>query len=227
MMPTTPERARAESETSRLQFDELSPGSTPDHAGELIYADGGFKLRDSVGVFNPRAVALHAPTHSKGGSDQVNAQDLGSGVAPTGKLLQSDGAGGWNLVDYVPGFPPNLETDSTSTPFSTSSSSYQQAWRYTTAVLPAGSYFFAVQADLDTTNAGNVTDCRAQVDDAETIANTIGPVGYVGGSRPLVGVRSVAFPTVAAHTVDFDIRKASGNGSVSFKSIRVTLWRIA
>lgn len=227
-MPTTPERARTESETERLQLDESAPGSSPTDAGEIVYADGGFKFRDAIGVFNPRAaVTPHAPTHRKLGSDPLNAQDLGSGSAPAGKLLQSDGAGGWGLVDYVPGLPPNLETGVTTTPFSTSSSSYQQAWRYTTATLPAGSYFFALQADLDTTNAGNVTDCCAQVDDAETIANTIGPVGYVGGSRPLIGARSVTFATAARHTVDFDIRKASGNGSVVIKSIRITLWRIA
>jgi hypothetical protein len=184
-------------------------------------------MMDSSGEFDPRTfVSLHAPTHSQGGVDEVLAQDLGSGAAPADKILQSDGTGGWNLVDYVEAFPPELQSDEYLVPFATSSGVYQQVWRYSTTSLPAGSYFIAAQAALDTTNAGNVTDARIQLDDAIDIGKTIGPVAYVGGARPLVGVRSVVL-SAGVHTIDFDIRKVKGNGSVEINSCYVTLWRVA
>jgi hypothetical protein len=71
-----------------------------------------------------------------------------------------------------------------------------------------------------------VTDARIQLDDAIDIGKTIGPVAYVGGARPLVGVRSVVL-SAGVHTIDFDIRKVSGNGSVEINSCYVTLWRVA
>jgi hypothetical protein len=168
----------------------------------------------------------HAPTHEDNGSDELTVQNLGSGAAPAGKLLQSNGTGGWNLVDYVPGTPPELNSDLSTTPFSTSSGTYQQARRYTTPALLGGTYFIAVQAWLDTTNAGNVTDARIQIDDTTDIASWIAPVGYVGGTTPLIGVATGAL-SAGAHNIDFDIRKASGNGNVIIKRFYVTLWRVS
>lgn len=167
----------------------------------------------------------HATTHNDGGSDELTVQLLGSGTAPAGKLLQANGTGGWSLVDYVPGTAPELNTGESTTPFSTSSGTYQQAWRYTTPVLLGGTYFIAVQAWLDTTNAGNVTDARIQIDDTTTIASWIAPVGYVGGTSPLIGVATGAL-SAGAHNIDFDIRKASGNGNVIIKRFYVTIWRV-
>lgn len=177
-------------------------------------------------AWSPFSLAPHATTHEDGGSDELTVQNLGSGAATAGKLLQADGTGGWDLVDYVPGTPPELNYDSYTTPYSTSSSSYQQVWRYTTPSLPAGSYILIVQADLNTTNAGNVTDTRVQVDDTVTIAAWIGPVAYVGGVKPLIGIRIQAL-TAGTHYFDFDIRKASGNGNVIMTACYVQLWRVA
>lgn len=42
---------------------------------------------------------LHAPTHEKGGKDPLTAQKLVSGLAPAGKLMITDGQGGWTLID--------------------------------------------------------------------------------------------------------------------------------
>lgn len=169
--------------------------------------------------------AIHASTHDDGGSDELTVQNLGSGVAAAGKLLQADGLGGWNLVDYVPGTPPDLNYNSYLTPYSTSSSSYQRVWRYTTPSLSAGSYIVIAQADLNTTNSGNVTDARVQVDDTTTIASWVGPVAYVGGNKPLIGIR-IQILTAGVHDIDFDIRKASGNGNVIMTACYVQLWRV-
>jgi len=168
----------------------------------------------------------HGPTHEDNGSDELTVQNLGSGAAPAGKLLQANGTGGWSLVDYAPGTLPELYYSSYTTPFSTSSGTYQQVHRFTTPSLSAGSFIVIVQADLDTTNAGNVTDARVQIDDTTTIVNRIGPVAYVGGNTPLIGVRIVVL-TTGTHTIDFDIRKASGNGNVIMKACYVQLWKVA
>lgn len=204
----------------------LSPSTDPTVAGEIRYSSGALKAKDGTGVFGLRDVSLHAPTHKKLGTDSLNAQDLGSGAAVAGKLLQTDGAGGWNLVDYVPGMPPNLNSGEYTTPFSTSSGTYQPVWTFTTPSLPAGSYFIAAIAMLDTSNAGNVTDARIQLDDVTIIGSWIAPVGYVGGSTPLIGLRSVTL-TAGVHHFDFDIRKVSGNGNVIMKSCYITIWRVA
>jgi len=45
-----------------------------------------------------RTPIAHATTHEQGGSDELLAQDLGSGVGGAGQLLETDGTGGWNLV---------------------------------------------------------------------------------------------------------------------------------
>ncbi len=43
----------------------------------------------------------HATTHEDGGSDEVTAQNLGSGSAPVDKVMVTDGGGGWTLEDYA------------------------------------------------------------------------------------------------------------------------------
>ena len=224
-MPQTPDARYGE-----LIEDEgivLGPTALADAPGKIRYTGTRFSFQDAGGEFDPRtSVSLHAPTHSKGGVDEVLAQNLGSGAAPADKILQADGAGGWNLVDYVEAFPPELQSGEYLVPFATSSGVYQQVWRYTTTDLPAGDYFIAAQATLDTTNAGNVTDARIQLDDVVDIGKTIGPVAYVGGSRPMVAVRSVTL-TAGVHTIDFDLRKAKGHGSVEINACYVTLWRVA
>jgi hypothetical protein len=45
------------------------------------------------------APKLHSASHSKTGSDAITAQNLSSASAPAGKVLESDGAGGWALID--------------------------------------------------------------------------------------------------------------------------------
>lgn len=51
---------------------------------------------DDVG--DPRTPVSHAASHEEGGSDEINAGDLGSGAASAGRVLTADGAGGvqWN-----------------------------------------------------------------------------------------------------------------------------------
>ena len=213
-------------EAEEIQLSDA--GTDPTVAGAIRYVSGAFRLKDGTAVFDPRTyVHTHASSHAKDAADEVLVQDLGTGELASGKTFQSDGSGGVAYVDVVPGFPPNRESAGYTTPYSTSSATYQQVWRYATQTLPTGTYFFAVMAWLDTTNAGNITDAQVQVDDMTSIAKWIAPVGFVGGIVPLVGVYTIVFSSAATHNIDFDIRKASGNGNVIMSECYVTLWRVS
>lgn len=45
----------------------------------------------------------HASTHEQGGSDELTAQNLGSGSASDGYIMVADGLGGWNVEENVGG----------------------------------------------------------------------------------------------------------------------------
>jgi hypothetical protein len=51
---------------------------------------------DAAGTARPPT--SHAGTHSAGGSDELTVQNLGSGAATSGQLLETDGAGGFTLI---------------------------------------------------------------------------------------------------------------------------------
>ena len=73
-------------------FDNLLPGTL----AELNAIITDATLDDSG---DPRDPNAHAPTHEDGGSDELTAQNLGSAAAVSGKIMQTDGAGGWVLID--------------------------------------------------------------------------------------------------------------------------------
>ena len=45
----------------------------------------------------------HAATHSDGGADEIDITNLGSGAAPANKIVETDGAGGLQLIDTPSG----------------------------------------------------------------------------------------------------------------------------
>ena len=49
------------------------------------------------------ATAAHAPTHDAAGADPVTAQDTSSGAAPLGRIMETDGSGGWALISTPTG----------------------------------------------------------------------------------------------------------------------------
>jgi hypothetical protein len=45
----------------------------------------------------------HKSTHDSGGTDELTLQLLGSGAATSGKIVETNGSGGWNLIDTPTG----------------------------------------------------------------------------------------------------------------------------
>ncbi len=89
----------------------LGPGAATDR--EIAVFDGGPTLLDNppatidnagnlstVGTVTASGIALgsHAADHEAGGGQVLTAQDLDSGAAAVGQLMESDGGGAWNLI---------------------------------------------------------------------------------------------------------------------------------
>jgi len=66
--------------------------------GTLAQLNG--KITDATldDVGDPRDPTAHASTHEQGGVDELLAQNLGSGAAAAGQVLETDGAGGYALT---------------------------------------------------------------------------------------------------------------------------------
>ena len=107
-MPRSPDAAEGPLYEEKIIFEEQS--SPPANPGELSYHDGSFEGVDDVGLFNLRDVQPHAVTHEDDGDDELTVQNLGSGAADGGLTFQSDGAGGVQLTEVVPGYPAAFAT---------------------------------------------------------------------------------------------------------------------
>lgn len=171
-------------EEEEIQLYEVA--GDPASAGRMRYVGGAFRLRDSIGVFDPRT----------GGASAVFGTQYEQGA--------------------------NLPV------FTTSSTSYQQRWRYSTANLPAGTYILFAFAEVgtDATSAGPIVNARIQINDTTTLAQGIVKPGVEGARVPMGGAFHLAGIS-GVQNIDFDIRKVSGVGSVAMENARVVLWRVS
>lgn len=53
-MSVTPDRWPGIREEESIHLETRDSGTDPTVVGELLFADGQFKLRDAIGVFDPR-----------------------------------------------------------------------------------------------------------------------------------------------------------------------------
>ena len=56
-MPRTPDRSPGEEDQEGTIYENWAPGNDPPALGGVRLVDGEFRMRDSVGVFNPRTGA--------------------------------------------------------------------------------------------------------------------------------------------------------------------------
>lgn len=54
-MPRTPDRRPGEADEEGTIYENLAPGNDPVTSGEVRFVNGAFRLKDSIGVFNPRS----------------------------------------------------------------------------------------------------------------------------------------------------------------------------
>jgi hypothetical protein len=54
-MALTPDRRPGESDEEGIIFENFSPGNDPTALGGMRFVNGDFRLKDTIGVFNPRS----------------------------------------------------------------------------------------------------------------------------------------------------------------------------
>jgi hypothetical protein len=71
---------------------------------------------DDSRLSDARIPTSHALSHEDAGSDELTVQNLGSGAASINKILETDGSGGWNLIDTPSGGGASTLESMTDTP---------------------------------------------------------------------------------------------------------------
>lgn len=85
-------RLPTQNENDALQGTSGSPSNSNKYV-----TNSDSRLTDS------RTPTAHASTHEQGGSDELTVQDLGSGSATAGQIIETDGSGGWTLINTPSG----------------------------------------------------------------------------------------------------------------------------
>lgn len=204
----------------------LSDTSDPTREGEIRYSGGEVKAKDAVGVFGLRGGGTHATTHSKGGSDEVTVQNLGTGLETIGQTLQTDGSGGVQLIGVVPGYPPAFATVVDETTSSTTLTGWQQKISLATPSLESGGYIMLVQAVLSGSKSNSQFAVRSQFDNTDTFG-TLRAVSSVPFSEYQFFAHTVKSAISGVHTIDIDYRYVGGSGYVTIRGARITFWRVS
>lgn len=112
--------------------------------------------------------------------------------------------------------------------FTTSNTTYTQAFRFTTTSLPAGNYYVAWSADVGNTNSDKGFAARIQENDTTTLS-------FLGArikeaDKPTTE-QQIPFAGHAIRTlsgvVNFDIDIATKDNSATAQNMRITLWRVS
>jgi hypothetical protein len=117
---TPPQVTNVEELTAHLAgIDAAIVGAgVPAHAA--THENGGVDEISVAGLSgllaDPQTPLGHGSSHDDGGSDELTAQDLGSAAAVSGRIMETDGAGGWNLIVTPTGNPLSGATPVTVTP---------------------------------------------------------------------------------------------------------------
>lgn len=110
---------------------------------------------------------------------------------------------------------------------STTSTTYIQKLKVTTASVPAGDYYIAWSGEQLTDKASVAVGHRVQVDDTTTLIEPLHKKVGAGEWEPFGGSGEVTL-TAAAHDVDLDHLTAAGTGVGSqIRNVRIAIWRVS
>jgi len=117
------------------------------------------------------------------------------------------------------------EYDEDETVFQTTSQTYVQAFRLTTASLEEGDYLIFYNYAFALTANNKDLDVRVQVDDVTTLSeNTLRPT-IADFYFPTSGFKALNL-SAGVHTVDIDLRIVQGGNTASLKEKRITFFKI-
>ena len=115
--------------------------------------------------------------------------------------------------------------DTQDTTVSTTSSTYVQVLRFTTASLPAGTY--RISFGFNCYSGNSSIETQIQIDDTttiyegfESIATGTGPNWpYISGAIPVA-------LTAGSHNIDLDFRRNYVNDTIYIKNVVIEIWRV-
>lgn len=172
-----------------------------------------------------RSILAHATEHSAGGLQAVTAQNLSSGAATAGQVMQANGAGLWNLVSVVTGVAAELNKVSDAVLGTTVGTTPVQKLLLTTTSLPVGDYILFWS--YTTVGSNNNTQVSSRVrKDGATDLFTITSKASVAGSEFGNAGHNVQVALSGVHTFAVDYWRAAGSGSAGIKDVLLTLWLI-
>jgi hypothetical protein len=167
----------------------------------------------------------HASQHYVGGLQPIIAQNLSSGTALAGKILQASGTGTWNLVDIVAGVPAELTYATSAALSTTTSATPVTKLTLTTPNLPLGDYVlfwsYITSGSANNTQVSSrirkngVTDVFL-INNRVTVANA--QFGNAGHKIEL------ALSGVNSYVVSY--WKTAGSGSAGIEQASLTLWLV-
>lgn len=172
-----------------------------------------------------RSILAHQAEHSAGGLQAVTAQNLSSGAATAGQVMQANGAGLWNLVSVVTGVAAELNKASAAVLSTTVGTTPVQKLLLTTTNLPAGDYILFWSYTTVGSNNNTQVSSRVRKDDTTDLF-TITSKASVAGSEFGNAGHNVQLALTGVHTFSVDYWRAAGSGSAGIKDVLLTLWLI-
>lgn len=204
---------------------------TTPRKGMITYAKDLSTLYAQTAVTSPwswsdvtGSLVPHATTHEENGSDELFCEDLGTSALVEGKLLQSDGTGGWDLVDYVPGLPTELNYAQSDAESGTTSTSPVQKLRMTTSSLSSGNYIITATAVLS--GDRNNTRTSVQLEQDDTIEIGAMEVRLATADAEFAFYTHHVLALSGVHTFDIDFWFAGGSGTALIRNVRIILWKV-
>lgn len=179
--------------------------------------------RDSSSRMTVKDSELTSPTTLR---ELRTLQNLYSGAAPAGKTVQTDGAAGITLADYVPGYPPAFDTEVSDVSETTTLSTWTNKLSITTPSLELGSYILFAQAIMSGSKSNAQYEVQAQYDDTDTFGLLNAQAG-VAFSEFLFFTHTIKESISGVHTIDIDYRMVAGSGYIAIRGARLTYWRVS
>jgi len=167
----------------------------------------------------------HASQHYVGGIQPITAQNLSSGAAPAGRMMQSDGAGNWSLVTVVAGVAAELNKVEDAVLSTTLSTTPVLKLRLTTTSLPSGDYILFWSYVTVGSNNNTQVSSRVRKDSATDLFTVVNKASTSGSQFGNAG-HNVQIALTGVHTFDVEYWQAGGSGSAGIQSVILTLWLI-
>jgi hypothetical protein len=169
---------------------------------------------------------FHEPTHEKDGIDELPIQNLGTGAADSGQLVETDGAGGLTLVGAgTVGGGADHASQFDGSSFVTSSAAFVDALTAHPLAPTAGDYLSILETESQGSNSATIVEIAVALNSTT--------VAVVDSERSLEGddIQNIVSTMVLTGLTPTDyvtmlVRKSSGPGSVTLTNRRLTIVRI-